>query len=437
MSNSNFILMDVDFYPSSTKNLKLSNIVIGLIVALWLVAVVIEDIMTGDFYDEQVTFSKEIQKQNLDSTINFFKAVWIFIPFVYQLYFLYAHTDIDAFAGMKMIIVVCTLICTANMLAMLYSRPQVYWEHSDVHGWDCVLNWNVPSERSMVSIGCVYYFFTLKLFNCKRDKLWEKAIFIGVNLIWVLFVGFTEIYLGLNGIFDIILSWLYGLLVVVIFIYFDKWINKLIMEIFIKMKPGLIFIHCAFMLGIAVGIILYEFRDAYMPDKWQKKVNSHCPDSLEISDSKDIAQNNLKMVSTLSLSTGALLGMAFSYNKIKQKWWGSVSTWHSIIRLLASWIYFNILNMLIVIIQNALPSTSSSVTDTLHITDLIRNAYIVLFYEIFIYYQMGWMLTYLYPMVMMVINSCTAETVPEEEKDPSVSMDVIDGAINWTQPNSK
>mmetsp|Transcript_25437 Transcript_25437/g.25037 ORF Transcript_25437/g.25037 Transcript_25437/m.25037 type:complete len:109 (-) Transcript_25437:321-647(-) len=108
------------------------------------------------------------------------------------------------------------------------------------------------------------------------------------------------------------------------------------MEIFIKIKPGLLFIHGVFIIGITVGIIIYECRDAYMPDKWQKKVNSHCPDGLEISSSKGIAQNNLKMVSILSLSTGALLGMAFSYNKIKQKWWGTISTWHSIIRLLAS-----------------------------------------------------------------------------------------------------
>lgn len=62
---------------------------------------------------------------------------------------------------------------------------------------------------------------------------------------------------------------------------------------------------------------MYEFRDPHVADKWEARINDVC--TKDLGNNKDISQLALKNISIVALSTGALLGITFSYHKLKHK----------------------------------------------------------------------------------------------------------------------
>lgn len=83
--------------------------------------------------------------------------------------------------------------------------------------------------------------------------------------------------------------------------------------------------------------------------------------------------------------------------------------------------------MLRVIVTSTSGSSSNTVTDAMHVTDLINNPYVLLFWNVFVYYQMGWTLTLLYPMVVMAVNSLSKSSEALQQ-DPYENQEIEIGS---------
>ncbi|CAG9316858.1 unnamed protein product [Blepharisma stoltei] len=417
--------METDFYPSAKKRIIFPWIGYVLIFIVWLILFIVNLVVSDADGPDAII---QLQGYDPDSTKNFFRIMFMFIPFTYQLYYLQPHSELDPLMGIKILIVANILVYSRSILAMIYAKPLPYLEYESVEGWQCLLDWSMPSERTMVTFSVsLYYILLLKSLKRNEYPTWVYLALAGFFAAWNCLVSITEIIIGIQTVIGMFLSIFWGLVILIPFIIFDSKFTELIINVLDKPKQGLAIFHIVFAASAFFGLILFETRNAELSDTWEDIIDTICHDTMSLT-SRNISAYDLHQSTILAIPTGALLGFVICYRTFQCKWWGTLTIYHKIIRVICSWVYFNVGNIFIVIFQSTSSTNSSlkKVTDTFGLTEVIKNPYFLFFFDLFVFYQMGWMLTYLYPIVISGLNLSKPVEVNIPNLDSEISFEVSD-----------
>ena len=92
---------------------------------------------------------------------------------------------------------------SSGLLKMFYSDPRPYWISDTVKGLACEQDWGTPSGHAL---------FTSAVWGAVAVSLVRKGYksSIPLVLLWLAFIGFSRLYLGVHFLSQVVLGWAWG-----------------------------------------------------------------------------------------------------------------------------------------------------------------------------------------------------------------------------------
>jgi membrane-associated phospholipid phosphatase len=160
-------------------------------------------------YGIQLIQSIQILSPGLDGIMEFFTFLgkvefyMIFITFLYWI--------VDANLGFKAFMVLLSTDIVSVSLKKFLHQPRPYWI-GDVKGMGVETSYGIPSSHASDSLS-VWGYLAIKF---KKPWFWATAISL------VILISFSRLYLGVHFPHDIVAGWLIGLVILFLFIRYEK-----------------------------------------------------------------------------------------------------------------------------------------------------------------------------------------------------------------------
>ncbi|KAL4460969.1 hypothetical protein ABPG74_016441 [Tetrahymena malaccensis] len=197
-----------------------------------------------------------------------------------------------------------------NLLKLIYNDPRPYMVYDQIQGKECSAEYGNPSGHAMLNFFAAIYGISC-LGNQFHKKYWWACIIYGIFLIWV---GFTRIHLGVHGVNQVLLGWIYALFIFLIFrIILFKQVNRFIVKLAVlpKKKVKKYSFFCLALYVLVIGIFIGAFegvKSTYQEqnDNWNGRIEKAC-------DTNDIESISNKYLYNKCFIDGGIFGISFGF----------------------------------------------------------------------------------------------------------------------------
>jgi membrane-associated phospholipid phosphatase len=225
----------------------------------------------------------------LTSVMTFF--TWLGYPQAYMIILAIIYWSFDRKLGLRLALFLSLVASLNSILKQAFHSPRPYWVDPDIRAIRVSNGFGMPSGHAQASTVWLYAASILRK-NC----FWVVAIFT------TFLVGLSRIYLGVHFSSQVLIGWLTGLLVLLLFSSFEEKVLGWFLDRSFPTQLILIF-AASILLWILGALVLFRLKDWEMPVKW----------ILNAAD--DLAGSEESILSSVGLSavagnSGGFLGVA-------------------------------------------------------------------------------------------------------------------------------
>ncbi len=234
---------------------------------------------------------------------------WLGYPQAYMIIIAVIYWTFDRKLGLRLAIFLPLAASVNSILKQAIHAPRPYWTNANIHAFHADSGFGMPSGHAQSA--------TVWLLAAKYLK---NRWFWTLSVILVFGVGISRAYLGVHFPSQILLGWLIGILLIILFIRFEEpvinWLKKLSL-----------FYQLAFTLGCSVLIILLGsvfiaiLNYWELPEEWIQIASAN----LEL-DHEGLKSYGLSSVTGnaggfLGVAMGAILMHRIGIFQVKAVWW--------------------------------------------------------------------------------------------------------------------
>lgn len=167
---------------------------------------------------------------NLTKINLFFQQLgeWLFLPMRFfsflgdEIFYLFVMPAIfwcyDSRFGLQIGLLLMLSNGFSATFKFLFHTPRPFWVSNEVQAFVKETSFGIPSGHSLNAMALWGYFISVA-----KNK-WIRIIFISV----IFFIGLSRLYLGVHFITDVLVGWLIGFLILLVYIYtYKKWSLKI------------------------------------------------------------------------------------------------------------------------------------------------------------------------------------------------------------------
>jgi Membrane-associated phospholipid phosphatase len=177
-------------------------------------------------------------------------GTWLTIPFraitalgneeFYILVFPALYWCVDATLGFRMGVMLVFSNTVNGFFKTLFHSPRPFWVDSRVKAYSSETSFGLPSGHSQ-NAAAIWGIFAATL-----KKKWITV----VCCISIFLIGISRIFLGVHFTRDVLTGWLIGLILIFVYLWLEKPIQKWIQPKSLTVKIGLIFLVSLLIIGI-------------------------------------------------------------------------------------------------------------------------------------------------------------------------------------------
>jgi len=188
----------------------------------------------------------------LMKVITFLGSVEFIILIFPLIYFVF-----DRNLGLRVLFILVATDVSSNIFKLLLHQPRPYWINIKINAIETQPSYALPSSHASNTLAVLGYI----AYTLRKTWVWVVTILI------LLLIGISRLYLGVHFAHDVILGWLIGLVVLVIFIWVEKpvaaWWNR--QNLSSQISLGFALSMLVILLGVAVRWIISGSPD---PESW-------------------------------------------------------------------------------------------------------------------------------------------------------------------------
>lgn len=175
----------------------------------------------------------------------------------YMLFITFLYWIVDASLGFRVFMVLLSTDIIGMACKLLFHQPRPYWVGNVQHIGGPETSYGIPSTHASDSLAVWGYL----AFQVKKRWLWITTIAL------ILLISFSRLYLGVHFPHDLVGGWLIGLLVLFLFLRYEKrtsdWLqtHSPTYQIGIGLAVSITFI----IVGLIIGLIIAGRPD---PESW-------------------------------------------------------------------------------------------------------------------------------------------------------------------------
>jgi membrane-associated phospholipid phosphatase len=190
----------------------------------------------------------------LEPVMKFF--TWLGYPQAYMIIIAVIYWSFDRKLGLRMAIFLPIVASINSLLKQAFHSPRPFWLIPDINAILVSNGFGMPSGHAQASIVWLY------AASCLRKKgFWIIAA--GIAFL----VGISRVYLGVHFPSQVILGWMIGMLVLVLFNVFETRVLTWFLSRRISTQLFLIS-GISFMILVLGGVILIFTKNWEMPQEW-------------------------------------------------------------------------------------------------------------------------------------------------------------------------
>jgi membrane-associated phospholipid phosphatase len=119
----------------------------------------------------------------------------------------------DKTLGIRLFILLSICAGSNAVLKILFHAPRPYWVSSAVKAFASEPSFGMPSAAAQISLAFLGYIGA----RVKKTPVW--AICIAV----IILAGISRMYLGVHYLADILTGWIFGLIILLLFLHYENW----------------------------------------------------------------------------------------------------------------------------------------------------------------------------------------------------------------------
>jgi hypothetical protein len=180
---------------------------------------------------------------------NFFFLV---LPLVYW--------SIDARVGLQIAFILTTSNYLNAIVKMLFAAPRPYWVSAQVEPLSVEHTFGIPSGHAQ-NAAAIWGVMAASAQRVGKRWAWVAA------LVLTFLIGFSRLYLGMHFLHDVLLGWLLGIVLLILFLWFWDPVAAWLKEKTMSQQVMIAFIVSLLM--IAIGLLSSTPLNAYVfPVEW-------------------------------------------------------------------------------------------------------------------------------------------------------------------------
>jgi membrane-associated phospholipid phosphatase len=176
---------------------------------------------------------------------------------------------VDTGAGFRIGVILLLSGHINGILKVMLHSPRPFWYSQEIKALSTEISFGMPSGHSMntASIwGLAAYLF-------------KKRWFVILSGVVIFFVGFSRLVLGMHFIRDVISGWVFGLLLLIIFIKLDQPVTRWILNKRLSSQIWLV-ILCVALIIISGYLPILLSRSDYFSPTWVTNAISSNPEAI-------------------------------------------------------------------------------------------------------------------------------------------------------------
>jgi membrane-associated phospholipid phosphatase len=208
-------------------------------------------IFPGDLW---LTHALQGAGDGITSVMTFF--TWLGYPQAYMLILAIIYWSFDRKLGIRLALYLSLVASLNSILKQAFHSPRPFWVDPEIKAIRVSNGFGMPSGHAQASTVWLYAASILR-----RNWFWVVAIAL------TFLVGLSRIYLGVHFSSQVLIGWLTGILVLLVFTRFEEKVLAWFLSRSFPAQLILIF-ACSILLWMAGVLVLYNLKDWEMPVKW-------------------------------------------------------------------------------------------------------------------------------------------------------------------------
>lgn len=246
------------------------------------------EILINLFFQEHFSF--------LDSVFHFFTFLGneLFFFLVIPLF----YWCIDQTIGIRLGIILIASNLTNSVAKILFHFPRPYWISTKVKAITGETSFGLPSGHSQNS------FSMWGIFAWSKKQRWVTL----VSALVIFMIGMSRIYLGVHFLHDVLLGWVFGFVVITLFVLLEKRVKTWFLRLAIESK---LTVSLIWAMAIMLVILLSAFVSLswQLPGQWVTNAYAAYPD-------EPINPFSIESAFTLSgIFFGFMAGFSWNYHQ--------------------------------------------------------------------------------------------------------------------------
>lgn len=207
--------------------------------------------LPGDFW---LTLTLQSIGDWLNPIMKFF--TWLGYPQAYMIIIAVIYWSFDRKLGLRLAIFLPVTASLNSILKQAFHAPRPYWLDPDIKAIQASNGFGMPSGHAQASTVWLYAANILK-----SRWIWFVALFVAFM------VGLSRIFLGVHFSSQVLSGWLFGIVVLILFAYFEKKILTFFLKRKFFIQLTWIGAITIFMLALG-GVFVYLLKNWEMPMEW-------------------------------------------------------------------------------------------------------------------------------------------------------------------------
>ncbi|HQP09101.1 MAG TPA: phosphatase PAP2 family protein [Anaerolineaceae bacterium] len=215
----------------------------------------------------------------------------VLMPFLYWC--------VDASLGLRIGLMLLLSTGINGFFKVLFAGPRPYWFEGSVEGVTGESSFGIPSGHAQIAASVWGY----------MAALFKKRAFTITAIVIIFLIGLSRLFLGVHFLRDVLIGWLIGALLVLLFVKLEPAFIKLVKKWSYPQKLAGILLGCALLM--IIFLIPYWLRENYLlPQDWITNALADVPDVSPQPLSKD----------GVFTVIGTVLGMLLGYTWFTHKY---------------------------------------------------------------------------------------------------------------------